>query len=106
MRLNTMDKIDLVVLVKLVENLCKKYKYQIKLSFIDGNYIMELHYKNSQVACFSSHKETIDEVYTSGVEFLQNYDELSTCEDWKVSDKLETKFENEMLENFKRGNIE
>lgn len=99
-----MDKkidIDLVVLVKLVENLCKKYKYQMKLSFIDGNYILELYYRNSQAADFSSHKETIEEVYTSAVEFLQNYDDLSTCEDWQVSDKLETKFENEKLENFK-----
>lgn len=99
-----MDKkidIDLVVLVKLVENLCKKYKYQMKLSFIDGNYILELYYRNSQAADFSRHKETIEEVYTSTVEFLQNYDDLSTCEDWQVSDKLETKFENEKLENFK-----
>ncbi len=94
-------KIDLLVLTKLAENLCKKYKYLMKLTFVDGNYVLELYYRNSQVACFSSHKETIDEVYTSAVEFLQHFDDLSTCEDWKLSNKLEGKFENEMLENFK-----
>lgn len=30
-------KIDLLVLTKLAENLCKKYKYQMKLSFVDEN---------------------------------------------------------------------
>ncbi len=94
-------KIDLDVLLKLVETYCNKYKYQMKLSLIDENYIFELYYRNSKTACFSTHKKTMQEVYTDGVEFLQHYDELSTCEDWKVSDKLEEKFENEKLENFK-----
>lgn len=79
--------------------LSKKYNYAINESLYKDLYTLSLNYSNSGIPEFtrSVNVEDKQSAIDEAIVFLENYDKLSTTEDWKEGDILEKELTNNAL---------